>query len=251
MIEKDNKLEECHRKIEELHEKLKLLETENRKLLTQKSQEELERIQLKKQSMTLALKHTTTSSDVQTDTLELPGTETCDTFHTANSDCSFASALPSPFPPRQEHAFSDENLHEDDGKTVMSDSGVCLENNSNNHHHKVSSEQPPPPPPSSSSSSGIVLQHQQQQPKQIFRDGDNLSTNSSPSNNGFYEQMFRSQMEKLREEIAIKKAEIMKSLEMGGEKGRLDEMINELQELQKDFVRMEMRMETISRGGKI
>jgi kinesin family member 16B len=246
LIEKDNKLEECHRKIEELHEKLKLLETENRKLLTQKSHEELERIQLKKQSMTLALKNTTTSNDVQTDTLELAGTETCDTFHTANSDCSFASALPSPFPPRQEHPFSDEDVLEDDGKTVMSDSGVCLENNSNNNHHKVSLEQPP-----SSSSSSILLQHQQQQqPKQIFHDGDNLSTNSSPThnnNNSFYEQMFRSQMEKLREEIAIKKAEIMKSLEMGGEKRRLDEMINELQELQKDFVRMEMRMES-SRG---
>jgi kinesin family member 16B len=249
LIEKDNKLEECHRKIEELHEKLKLLETENRMLLTQKSQEELERIQQKKQSMTLELKHTT--SDVQTDTVELAGrtteTETCDTFHTANSDCSFASALPSPFPPRQEHAFSDEDLLEDDGKTVMSDSGVCLENNSNNHHHKVSSSDPPQqqPPTSSSSSSGI-LQHQQQQ--KTFRDGDNLSTNSSPhNNNGFYEEMLRSQMEKLREEIAIKKAEIMKSLEMGGEKGRLDEMINELQELQKDFVRMEMRMES-SRG---
>lgn len=54
-------------------------------------------------------------------------------------------------------------------------------------------------------------------------------------------------MGKLREEIAGKKAKIMKLLEMGGEKSTLDTMINELQELQKDVVRMEMRLEN-SRG---
>lgn len=232
-------------------------------MLTQKSQEELERIQLKKQSLTLNLKNTTTSTDVETDTNGLTDpsnaktteTETCDTFHTANSDCSFASALPSPFPPRQEHhltppsdiderpPISEElsNL-EENGKTLMSDSGVCLENN----HNKVSSEP-------QTSSTLLQNQHQQQQQrnlkKHILSDGDNLSTNSSQHNNNFYEQILRSQMEKLREAIAIKKAEIMKTLEMGGEKIRLDEMINELQEIQKDFVKMEMRLENLR--GKI
>lgn len=219
-------------------------------LLTQKSQEELERIQLKKQSLTLDLKHTT-SSDVQTDTMGLSlndarttETETCDTFHTANSDCSFASALPSPFPPRQQDHQTPDNIcelptSEDDGKTVMSDSGVCLENN--NTSNKVSAIIEPQ---SSSSHSGI--QHHPLA-KHIFDGDDNLSTNSSQNNNNFYEQILRAQMDKLREEIAIKKAEIMRILEMGGDKTRLDEMINELQELQKEFVKIEMRLET-SRG---
>lgn len=215
-------------------------------LLTQKSQEELERIQLKKQSLTLDLKHTTTS-DVQTDTMGLCSpnnartteTETCDTFHTANSDCSFASALPSPFPPRQQEHQTPDNIcelptSEDDGKTLMSDSGVCLENN--NTSNKVSAIIEP-----QTSSS------QQHHPKHIFDGDDNLSTNSSQNNNNFYEQILRAQMDKLREEIAIKKAEIMRILEMGGDKTRLDEMINELQELQKEFVKIEMRLET-SRG---
>lgn len=193
-------------------------------MLTQKSQEELERIQLRKESLTLDLKHKTTSSDV-----DLRTTDT-DTFHTANSDCSFASALPSPFPPRQEHFSPTISVdgNDEDGKACMSDSGVCLENN--NNHSKVSSE------PQTSSQ----VQHSS-------NDGDNLSTNSSQHNNNFYEQILRSQMEKLREEIAIKKAEIMRILELGGDKLRLDEMINELQNVQKEFVKMEMRLEN-SRG---
>lgn len=255
LIEKDNMLEQCHRKIEELHEKLTKLETENRLLLTHKSQEEQDRIQLKKQSLTLNLRNKT--SDVQTDTLGLKDsngaqtteTETCDTFHTANSDCSFASALPSPFPPRQEHqddddsqdsevkdmatnteTMSDINGHpvEQEDKTVMSDSGVCLENN------KV-----PEPEPQTSSSCAV----QNTLMKHLY-DGDNLSTHSSQI---FYEQLLNTQMDKLREKIATKKAEIMRILEMGGEKSKLDDMINDLQELQKEFVKYEMRLDS-SRG---
>jgi kinesin family protein 16B len=219
-------------------------------LLTKKSDEELERIQLKKQSLTLDLKNTTTS-DVQTDTKGLSSsneartteTETCDTFHTANSDCSFASALPSPFPPRQEHQTPDNICElptsEDDGKTVMSDSGVCLENNNNSStSNKVSAAIEP-----QTSSS----HHQHPLAKHIFEGDDNLSTNSSQNNNNFYERILRAQMDKLREEIAIKKAEIMRILETGGGKALLDAMINELQELQKEFVKIEMRIEG-SRG---
>lgn len=229
LIAKDILLEQCQKKIEEMDEAMKQLEAENRLLLTQKSQEELERIQLKKQSMTLSLKNTTCTSDVQTDTaglvdvLKTTGTETCDTFHTANSDCSFASALPSPFPPRAEPhrtPVSDVSSLPEDGKALMSDSGVCLET-------KISE-------PSASSAVHLIAKH-------CF-DGDNVSTSSSQN---FFE--LQSQMRKLREEIAEKKAKIMKMLEMGGEKSTLDAMINELQELQKDYVKMEIRLEN-SRG---
>lgn len=214
-----------------MDERLKRLETENRLLLTQKSHEELERLHMKKQSLTLSLKNTTSTSDAQTDTsgisegVKTTGTETCDTFHTANSDCSFASALPSPFPPRTEShrtPASEVSSLPDDRKTLMSDSGVCLET-------KIHE-------PASTSSVHPIAKH-------CF-DGDNLSTCSS---HNFYEQLLNSQMEKLHEEIASKKAKIMKLLEMGGEKSTLDMMINELQELQKDIVKIEMRLEN-SRG---
>lgn len=218
--------------MEEMDEKLKQLEAENRLLLTQKSQEELERLQMKKQSMKLSLTNTTSTSDVQTDTMEdakTTGTETCDTFHTANSDCSFASALPSPFPPRAEShqtPASDVSELPEDGKALMSDSGVCLD--AKTHE-----------PPTTSSTTAVV--------HPIARhcfDGDNMSTNSSQN---FYEQLLQSQMTKLREEIAGKKAQIMKILETGGKKSTLDEMINDLEELQKENVKLEMRLET-SRG---
>jgi kinesin family member 16B len=215
-----------------MNDKLKQLEAENRQLLTEKSQEELERIQLKKQSMTLSLKNTTTSTDVQTDTMGLPegarttGTETCDTFHTANSDCSFASALPSPFPPKAEAHHtpaSDISSLPDDGKALMSDSGVCLDAKINEASATSSVAHP-------------LANHR--------LDADNLSTNSTQN---FYEQLLQSQMGKLREEIAAKKAKIMKILELGGEKSSLDIMINEMQDLQKDYVKLEMRLEN-SRG---
>jgi len=252
LIEKDNMLEQCHKKIEEMDGKLKRLEAENRILLTQKSQEELERIQMKKQSMKLDLKCTTSSTDVQTDTMGLAlttstasaatsncqtsGTETCDTFHTANSDCSFASALPSPFPPKGEHQQQQQQQQSptselpEDGQTVMSDSGVCLDT------------KPAVPQASSTAASLNAAPHVV---KTIYDGGDSESCSSQ----NFYEQLLQSQMEKLREKVAAKKAEIMKLLEMGGEKSTLDKMINELQELQMDFVKMEMRLES-SRGKK-
>lgn len=275
MIAKDSMLEKCHHKIEELHEKLRQLETENRSLLTQKSQEELERIQLKKQSLTLNLKNKT--SDVQTDTLGLTAsngaqtteTETCDTFHTANSDCSFASALPSPFPPRNQDSMDEQQEEktmtavdinesssnstttsavillpgkqqqpqQDDGKALMSDSGVCLENNNNTNNNNNSNSKVPEPQASSS----FTVQNNLM--KHLY-DGDNLSTHSSQI---YFEQLLNTQIDKLRERIAEKKAEIMRILETGGDKSKLDDMINELQELQKDFVKYEMRLDN-SRG---
>lgn len=215
-----------------MDEKLKQLEAENRLLLTQKSQEELDRLQMKKQSMKLSLTNTTSTSDVQTDTMadvKTTGTETCDTFHTANSDCSFASALPSPFPPRAEShhtPVSDVSELPEDRKALMSDSGVCLD--AKTHE----------PPTTSSTTADVhpIVRH-------CF-DGDNMSTNSSQN---FYEHLLQSQMAKLREEIAGKKAQIMKILETGGKKSTLDEMINDLEELQKEYVKLEMRLET-SRG---
>lgn len=230
LIAKDNLLEECYRKIEEMNKKMKRLEAENHVLLTQKGQEELNELQMKKQSMSLNLKNTTATSDVQTDTMGLPNvlstteTETCGTFHTANSDCSFASALPSPFPPRAEHRtpLSTGSPPDDGTNALMSDSGVCLDTKTHE-------------PPTS------VYVH----PLAKHRlEGDNLSTNSSQN---FYEQLLQSQMGKLRDEIAVRKAKIMKILESGGEKATLNAMINELQELQKDYVKLEMRFET-SRG---
>ena len=50
-------------------------------------------------------------------------------------------------------------------------------------------------------------------------------------------------MNKLTTKIASKKAEIMKVLELGGDKRALDVMINGLQDLQKDYIKLEIRME--------
>lgn len=234
-----------------MDKKLKQLESDNLLLATQKSQEELEKLQLKKQSFSLALRNTTSSSDVQTDTSGLvikdgSDTTTCDTFHTANSDCSFASALPSPFPPRdssllltpvpsvsstieeEELPIDDEDLSLANNNQVMSDSGVCLDGLA-----KVTDQQP-----------ASALSREFPIPSAVNRllryDEDNLSTSSSQA---FYDHLFSSQMQKLNTKIASKKAEIMKVLELGGDKKALDEMINGLQDLQKDYIKLEIKME--------
>ncbi|CRL07801.1 CLUMA_CG020755, isoform A [Clunio marinus] len=235
LFAKDNLLAECHKKIEEMDQKLKDLEAENRTLLTQKSQEELEKIQMKKQSMTLSLRNTTMTNDVQTDTKGLTSdgsrtteTETCDTFHTANSDCSFASALPSPFPPKgnfnqkaseETEATTSSEICNHQGKAIMSDSGVCLDTKINEATAAIAT-------------STITT-------KQNF-DREDLSS--------IYIKHLQSQMEKLQVEIIAKKAQIMKILETGGEKSSLNDLINELQELQKDYVKKEMRLENSNDG---
>lgn len=234
-----------------MDEQLKQLESENLLLATQKSQEELEKLQLKKQSFSLALKNTTLSSDVQTDTSGLvmkdsSDTTTFDTFHTANSDCSFASALPSPFPPRdssllltpvpsvtstieeEDLPVDDEDLSLANNNQVMSDSGVCLDGLA-----KAAEQQP------AASASKRDIPFPSAVNRLLRYDEDNLSTSSSQA---FY-YMFSSPMLKLNAKIDTKKAEIMKILELGGDKSTLDEMINDLQDLQKDYIKLEIRME--------
>uniref|UniRef100_A0A182XXK3 Kinesin motor domain-containing protein n=1 Tax=Anopheles stephensi TaxID=30069 RepID=A0A182XXK3_ANOST len=103
LSEKEQQLAESTQKIADLDQKIQELEQQNRDLLQQRTQQELEQIQQKKLSMTLNLTHTNGDGegpDARTDLLLLGvnrGTlETCDTFHTANSDCSFVSALNTP-----------------------------------------------------------------------------------------------------------------------------------------------------------
>lgn len=263
-----------------MNEKIHILETENLELLKQKSREELEKLQLKKQSMSLHLRHTTACTDVQTDTSGLGGSksyatdtstttgtlETCDTFHTANSDCSFASALPSPFPEKDDvivnnilptpspsispttTSMPQEDIPETDSndnsgitsskltlnkKHLMSDSGVCLESNNNLMCNRND--------PSSSSN----VAHTQTSPIKLIFEDDNLSTNSSQT---FYDYLLAAQMHHLSDKIATKKADILRSIEIGLSKEVLDEKINQLQELQRDYVRYEMRMQEYTRG---
>lgn len=276
---KEKMLTDATQKIAEMDEQIHLLEKENHELLKQKTKEELEKLQLKKQSLSLNLKHTTAHTDVQTDTSGLGGCksyssdsqtntatlETCDTFHTANSDCSFASALPSPeksnvivnILPTPSPSISPtttslpQDLPDSDPNDsseipskltlknhLMCDSGVCLEANvlvCNKTDNDTEPEQ---------SSSNGAAQTQPAPIKLIFED-DNLSTNSSQT---FYDYLLAAQMHHLCEKIAAKKADIMRSLEVGCNKEVLDEKINQLQELQRDYVRYEMRMQEYTRG---
>ncbi|XP_052888776.1 kinesin-like protein Klp98A isoform X2 [Anopheles moucheti] len=104
--EKEQLLAESTQKIADLDQKIQELMQQNMDLLQQRTQQELEQIQQKKLSMTLNLTHTNVEADGEkgmgerTDLLlgvNRAGTlETCDTFHTANSDCSFVSALNTP-----------------------------------------------------------------------------------------------------------------------------------------------------------
>lgn len=112
----------------------------------------------------------------------------------------------------------------DNSKHVMSDSGVCLESS---NHLKIISQQYDP------------LQNN----KRI--DDDNTSTNSSQT---CYENFLNSHMTILRNKMTSKKAEIMGCL---GEKNMLDTKINELQELQKDYVKLEMRLQECNGRGEI
>lgn len=52
-----------------------------------------------------------------------------------------------------------------------------------------------------------------------------------------------SSMNNLRKKIAVQKAQIMKNLEMGTDKIELDRQIEDLQNLQKDYIKMEMVMD--------
>ncbi|EAA13643.5 AGAP003925-PA [Anopheles gambiae str. PEST] len=105
LSEKEQQLAESTQKIADLDQKIMELEQQNRELLQQRTQQELELIQQKKLGMTLNLTHTNGADDGEGTGEQaglLLGTnragtlETCDTFHTANSDCSFVSALNTP-----------------------------------------------------------------------------------------------------------------------------------------------------------
>lgn len=152
--EKELLLETSTGKIAELDLKIGELELQNQELLQQRTQREMEDMQKKKQSMTLNLSNTT-DSDAQNDStgtelsLRPAGAatrtlETCDTFHTANSDCSFVSALNTPAmealnnlvptPSSTEGTESSGADHESDYEEAnhgqgMSDSGVSFETN--------------------------------------------------------------------------------------------------------------------------
>uniref|UniRef100_A0A182J8M9 Kinesin motor domain-containing protein n=1 Tax=Anopheles atroparvus TaxID=41427 RepID=A0A182J8M9_ANOAO len=101
--EKEQLLAESSQKIADLDMKIHELEQQNRELLQQRTQQELDQIQQKKLSMTLNLTHTSSETNgVHTAEGQNQlssgnrALETCDTFHTANSDCSFVSALNTP-----------------------------------------------------------------------------------------------------------------------------------------------------------
>ncbi|XP_049286924.1 kinesin-like protein Klp98A isoform X2 [Anopheles funestus] len=106
LTEKEQLLSESTQKIADLDQKIQELMQQNRDLLQQRTQQELDQIQKKKLSMTLNLTHTNGDADGEgvngerTDLLlgvnRVATLETCDTFHTANSDCSFVSALNTP-----------------------------------------------------------------------------------------------------------------------------------------------------------
>nr|XP_029729746.1 LOW QUALITY PROTEIN: kinesin-like protein Klp98A [Aedes albopictus] len=153
--EKESQLEQSTRKIADLDQKIDELERQNQELLQQRTQLEMEEMQKKKQSMTLNLSRTT-DSNAQTDSnsseaLQMVASnstartlETCDTFHTANSDCSFVSALNTPALEALNHliptpsstegtesgADHESDYYEEPGHAQgMSDSGVSFETN--------------------------------------------------------------------------------------------------------------------------
>ncbi|XP_038110780.1 kinesin-like protein Klp98A isoform X2 [Culex quinquefasciatus] len=339
--EKESLLETSNAKMAELDVKIAELEQLNQELLVQRSQVEMEQIQRKKQSMTLNLSRTTDSEGQRTDsggdtdhslqdgaTSLAPRTlETCDTFHTANSDCSFVSALNTPAlqsliptPSSTDGTESHESDYEEasHGQGGMSDSGVSFETNKVGEGGKLngkllfqsddhcllltastpnskyakktlivngsnieisaggrvggSSDESDENSNHGKGQSGggqlLRLSASNQSNKgsvrtEIFdirhgihplrasdeedddEDGssvDNSSITSSTAN------LILCEMNLLRESIATKKAEIMKILETNGDKTNLDGKINELQELQKRIVQLEIKIQDVEKS---
>lgn len=231
--------------MEEIDLRLSQLEEQNQNLLTQKSQHEIDLIQMKKQSLSLDLKKTTASTEAQTDALS-PNQITDDnsdttlgtyeTFHTANSDCSFVSALPSPVVLPITLAVVNTSMPtpspsiQDDDR-LMSDSGVSFE--TNNKYNTMAS------------TSDHILNHKNS-------DDDNLSSHSSTKTSSSSSEIDCKNFtlydfNVLRQKIAAKKAEIMSNLESEAEKEGLNAKINELQELQKQFVKIEIKMQEMDK----
>ncbi|KFB46714.1 AGAP003925-PA-like protein [Anopheles sinensis] len=126
--EKEQLLAESSQKIADLDQKIHELEQQNRELLQQRTQQELDQIQQKKLSMTLNLTHTSGegngtntadgSNQLSTGSRAL---ETCDTFHTANSDCSFVSALNTPALGSLNHLIPTPSSTEDGAESDAAD----------------------------------------------------------------------------------------------------------------------------------
>uniref|UniRef100_A0A1Q3FCA8 Putative kinesin-like protein n=1 Tax=Culex tarsalis TaxID=7177 RepID=A0A1Q3FCA8_CULTA len=343
--EKESLLETSNTKIAELDQKITELEQQNQELLVQRSQVEMEQIQRKKQSMTLNLSRTTDSDGQRTDSggdtdhslqdgarsLAAPRTlETCDTFHTANSDCSFVSALNTPaalqslIPTPSSTDDGTESDYEEashGGQGGMSDSGVSFETNkvgeggklngkllfqSDDHcllltasstpnskyanktlivngsnieisagGRRVGGSSDESDDGKGQSGAGQLLRlsasNQSNNNKGTVRteifdirhgihplrasdddedevddeDGSSVGDSSITSSTA---NLILCEMNLLRESIATKKAEIMKILETNGDKTNLDGKINELQELQKRIVQLEIKIQDVEKS---
>lgn len=138
-----------------------------------------------------------------------------DTFHTATSDCSLVSPNIN---------FNLGVTNSSNPEKAMSDSGVCLDSQKNvlvNSRCNVF-ESP------KHDSSGKTT------------DDDDESCFSCDNQRNNIQSYSDYTMTKLREQIAILKAQIMKNLEKESNKTELDEKIERLQELQKAYLKLEM-----------
>lgn len=76
-------------------------------------------------------------------------------------------------------------------------------------------------------------------------DDDNNSCSSFENSNCLSSYSGGSTMHSLRKKIAVQKAQIMKNLEMDTNKIELDRQIEDLQSLQKDYIKMEMAIDQL------
>uniref|UniRef100_A0A1B0CAM6 Putative kinesin-like protein n=1 Tax=Lutzomyia longipalpis TaxID=7200 RepID=A0A1B0CAM6_LUTLO len=197
LMDKDQILCESDTKMKILDGKMTDLDAENQALLLERSHIDIEALNLKKQSMSLNLKKTS-DADAQTDMVnELKTLDTSETYHTATSNCSIPSQLV--FTPEAKQC---EPIPR---HGIMCDSGVSVDTN----------------------------RTQEKSPKDPAEqcDEDRLSCVSCANSNG---SDSGAQLQKLREQIASQKAHIMKTLETDcSDKAELDDLIFQLQELQK------------------
>uniref|UniRef100_A0A0K8TKQ0 Putative kinesin-like protein n=1 Tax=Tabanus bromius TaxID=304241 RepID=A0A0K8TKQ0_TABBR len=193
-------------------------------------------IKFKKLSLKLNLK-TTADTNVQTDGSGQEQEETantCDTFHTASSECSFPIPTESPneirISPNHSNVngvpLSRENIASID--PLMCDSGVCLDllRTTENSDNIITS-----------TPNGInrgVLQKP--------NDDDSTSCSSCEQSRNSLPRSFCI-MHKLRRKIATQKALIMKNLELEVDKAQLDDQIAHLQDLKKKYIKMEKELQ--------
>lgn len=213
LSEKKTALTDSSNKLCDLDSKITELEKESVKLNLKKSELELAELEAKKKSLDLELKpvgddqKNFQSANTTTDTL---------TFHTANSDCSIPSPSKLDFTTCNNDSSS---LTVVNPEKAMSDSGVCLDSQKINTI--ISSS------PKNSST------------KSTTDDESCFSDDNSLGGGGGISMQDRT-MNRLRENIAQQKAKIMKNLEKDSNKAVLDEQIEILQDLQKDYLKMEL-----------